>query len=74
MEFNTVADTVVATGWAAAATSLKVWSYTKTSTETRATTDVVITFMVPTTTANTIKDITLGYVTLHLPKMWGSVI
>jgi hypothetical protein len=44
MEFNTVADTVVATGWAAAATSLKVWSYTKTSTETRATTDVVITF------------------------------
>lgn len=74
MEFMTVTDTVVATGWASAATSLKVWTYSKTSTETRATTDVTIMFQIPTTTANTIKDITLGYVTLHLPKMWGSVI
>lgn len=44
MEFMTVTDTVVATGWAAAATSLKVWTYTKTSTETRSTTDVAIMF------------------------------
>jgi len=44
MEFNTVVDTTVATGWASAATSLKVWSYAVTNTNTRATTDVKITF------------------------------
>jgi hypothetical protein len=44
MEFNTVVDTVEATGWASAATSLKVWSYTSSSAETRSTTEVKITF------------------------------
>ena len=44
MEFMTVADTTVASGWAAAATSLKVWSYTSSSANTRGTTEVKITF------------------------------
>jgi hypothetical protein len=44
MEFKTVTDTVVATGWAAAKTSLKIWSYDTTSTTTRSTTEVKITF------------------------------
>lgn len=74
MEFMTVIDTVVASGWKSAATSLKVWSYTSSSSETRSITQVTIKFQVPTTTAATIKDKNLGYVTLHLPKMWGSVI
>lgn len=38
MEFMTVSDTTVTTGWAAAATSLKVWSYTSSSANTRGTT------------------------------------
>jgi len=44
MEFNTVIDTTETTGWAAAATSLKVWSYTSSSADTRSTTEVKITF------------------------------
>jgi hypothetical protein len=44
MEFMTVIDTVVTGGWKAAATSLKVWSYTSSSAETRSTTQVKITF------------------------------
>jgi hypothetical protein len=44
MEFNTVVDTTVATGWASAATSLKVWSYTSSSANTRATTEIKINF------------------------------
>jgi len=44
MEFMTVIDTVVASGWKSAATSLKVWSYTSSSSETRSITQVTITF------------------------------
>jgi len=44
MEFMTVTDTVVATGWAAAKTSLKVWTYTSSSVNTRGTTEVKIMF------------------------------
>lgn len=44
MEFMTVTDTVVTTGWAAAKTSLKVWSYASSSVLTRSTTEVKITF------------------------------
>jgi len=44
MEFMTVTDTVVTTGWAAAKTSLKVWSYSSSSVLTRSTTEVKITF------------------------------
>lgn len=74
MEFKTVIDTVVATGWAAATTSLKIWEYDSSSTTTRSTTQVKIVFQVPTTSAATINDVTLGYVTLHLPYNWGNVI
>lgn len=74
MEFKTVADTKVSTGWAAAKSSLKIWEYTSTGTTTRSTTKITVMFQVPTTTDNTISDITLGYVTLHLPYSWGSVI
>jgi hypothetical protein len=44
MEFMTVADTKIASGWKSAATSLKVWSYISSSSETRSTTQVTITF------------------------------
>lgn len=44
MEFKTVTDTVVASGWAAAKTSLKVWSYDAGSVTTRSTTQVKIVF------------------------------
>jgi hypothetical protein len=44
MEFKTVPDTTEATGWGAAKTSLKVWSYDAGSVTTRSTTEVKITF------------------------------
>jgi hypothetical protein len=44
MEFKTVTDTVVASGWAAAKTSLKIWEYDTTSITTRSTTEVKMTF------------------------------
>jgi len=44
MEFKTVTDTVVATGWAAAKTALKVWSYSSSVSTTRSTTEVKMTF------------------------------
>lgn len=44
MEFMTVTDTVVTAGWAAAKTSLKVWTYTSSSANTRGTTEVKIMF------------------------------
>jgi hypothetical protein len=44
MEFKTVVDTIVSTGWAAASTSLKVWSYDTTSVTTRSTTEVKMIF------------------------------
>jgi len=44
MEFMTVIDTTVASGWAAAKTSLKVWTYTSSSANTRGTTEVKILF------------------------------
>jgi len=44
MEFKTVTDTVVASGWAAAKTSLKVWSYASSVTTTRSTTEVKMVF------------------------------
>jgi hypothetical protein len=44
MEFKTVVDTIVATGWAAAKTSLKIWSYDTSSVTTRSTTEVKMIF------------------------------
>jgi hypothetical protein len=44
MEFKTVVDTIVATGWAAASASLKVWEYDTTSVTTRSTTEVKMVF------------------------------
>jgi len=38
MEFMTVADTKVATGWVSSLASLKVWSYSSSVTTTRSTT------------------------------------
>ena len=53
--------------------SLKVLEYTSTSSATRSSTNLMVKFMVPNTSEKTIVDKTLGYVTLHLPHMWGSV-
>jgi len=44
MEFMTKIDTVLTNGWAAAKTSLKVWTYTSSSANTRGTTEVKIMF------------------------------
>jgi len=44
MEFKTVADTKVSTGWAAAKSSLKIWEYTSTGTTTRSTTKITVMF------------------------------
>lgn len=44
MEFKTVIDTTVTAGWAAAKTSLKVWTYTSSGANTRGTTEVKINF------------------------------
>jgi len=44
MEFKTVTDTVLSSGWAAAALSLKVWTYTSSVTTTRSTTEVKMSF------------------------------